>query len=909
MFFDEAIQALLKDLPWCDEQRIIVLGKGFSTEAIKDYFIAQSPGGIIPGHAVSTLAGWLSTEVPVASLVQLTDALQMISQTDTFSARHRSARDFRDRSYARKMARLIQQLDLHSAHEDELLALAEAMADKTPWVGEPLLDFIKAWRQSQDMALSEAVILRTYLNQQNSQSDIMWKGALWILGTGEASLLERQVLDRLKQHVQVYQEPTVSRLTAHYERWRPHTPWDEIEALVQTIVQAVTTSNVVPQKIAVFVPNDPIYKRMVRDRLMQENIPLRDPSLSSTLGQSAEALWWRDMLRALAMGFPRDSVLALLSSARLSDATAEIKLCHQFAQLSSESGARGSLSIVRRLAEKIPHPVLQLLVMLSVKLTKRLPVVDMTALLSEVVESTKTLAQNQGWLNAPSGDVLLRFAENLRDRIFLQNKSLRLSALLPLFEEYVNEVSVLESPRAAQGGVWLQSHGTRVPQGLEKVFVLGAGTIGPRTGTSDIFDIESTATTMGEVTSAKELAHHLWMQLNHEYDPLAQAERRRQLYNLALVCAPHVVVSEPCYDFNGAQVPEQPWLAEVFPGLQAAGSADTASLQAAGSADTASLQAAGSADTASLWAAGLPYESQIPQVVDASYSCPDQLSVTAFEDYLKCPFLYYGRHVLRLEEIQDVGLEPDARVKGQLLHEIFESTLTEEITRGTLPPWHWVVKNAEELYSKTKLFGMYRDQALKNAYWRSIMVILQSWYRYEESRRADFPEFKPWRLELKLEYVLNEGLTLRGRVDRVDRSSGGLVVIDYKSGASSFSGKELVMGFGAQLLMYGALLQNREQLPVAAAFYLKTGRNADDGQGVFVGAFKKIAHSKTGQSSGYLKQESFDDVVGRAQIRWQQAATALKKGVFSPQPYKTKICENCSFKHLCGYPQNQESTP
>ncbi|MFZ4482328.1 MAG: PD-(D/E)XK nuclease family protein [Rhodoferax sp.] len=44
------------------------------------------------------------------------------------------------------------------------------------------------------------------------------------------------------------------------------------------------------------------------------------------------------------------------------------------------------------------------------------------------------------------------------------------------------------------------------------------------------------------------------------------------------------------------------------------------------------------------------------------------LSVTAFRDYLECPFRFYLRHVLGMESVDDLKTEPDAMEFGQLIH-------------------------------------------------------------------------------------------------------------------------------------------------------------------------------------------------------------------------------------------------
>ncbi|NQT92394.1 MAG: PD-(D/E)XK nuclease family protein [Lentisphaerae bacterium] len=52
---------------------------------------------------------------------------------------------------------------------------------------------------------------------------------------------------------------------------------------------------------------------------------------------------------------------------------------------------------------------------------------------------------------------------------------------------------------------------------------------------------------------------------------------------------------------------------------------------------------------------------------------PSRFSVTAFRDYLACPFRYYLKRVLRMDSVDDTESEMDAATFGSLLHEALQS--------------------------------------------------------------------------------------------------------------------------------------------------------------------------------------------------------------------------------------------
>ncbi|MBX3423287.1 MAG: UvrD-helicase domain-containing protein [Pirellulaceae bacterium] len=51
---------------------------------------------------------------------------------------------------------------------------------------------------------------------------------------------------------------------------------------------------------------------------------------------------------------------------------------------------------------------------------------------------------------------------------------------------------------------------------------------------------------------------------------------------------------------------------------------------------------------------------------------PTQITVTAFRDYLRCPYRFYLRHILRLRDQSDADVELDASMFGNLVHAVLD---------------------------------------------------------------------------------------------------------------------------------------------------------------------------------------------------------------------------------------------
>jgi hypothetical protein len=62
----------------------------------------------------------------------------------------------------------------------------------------------------------------------------------------------------------------------------------------------------------------------------------------------------------------------------------------------------------------------------------------------------------------------------------------------------------------------------------------------------------------------------------------------------------------------------------------------------------------------------------IPQPEEYSFEPVERISVTAFKDYIACPYRYWLKHVLRLKIVKDGGTELDPKLFGGLVHKTVE---------------------------------------------------------------------------------------------------------------------------------------------------------------------------------------------------------------------------------------------
>jgi ATP-dependent helicase/nuclease subunit B len=160
-----------------------------------------------------------------------------------------------------------------------------------------------------------------------------------------------------------------------------------------------------------------------------------------------------------------------------------------------------------------------------------------------------------------------------------------------------------------------------------------------------------------------------------------------------------------------------------------------------------------------------------------------RLSVTAFSDYLACPFRFYLKHVLRLSEPEPERVEWNARDFGTVAHVVLERWALDEEARDyskTEAIEGWV--HAELARVVEERFG--GDPPLAVKIQCEAMKQRLSWFaRVQACERA-----AGWRIsEVEKRFTLEvDGIEVRGQVDRIETHEDGRTrILDYKTAASA----------------------------------------------------------------------------------------------------------------------------
>jgi ATP-dependent helicase/nuclease subunit B len=171
---------------------------------------------------------------------------------------------------------------------------------------------------------------------------------------------------------------------------------------------------------------------------------------------------------------------------------------------------------------------------------------------------------------------------------------------------------------------------------------------------------------------------------------------------------------------------------------------------------------------------------------------PDRISVTAVDRLKADPFAFYAQGILKLRVIDPVDADHTARWKGEAVHKALEEWLRDdECDPEKLRP------RAERLLKDEAIHPMLR------ALWAPRLLEAIDWIAAME-RENQAGGRRPLAAEVTGETAL-AGVTVHGRVDRIDRlADGSLAIIDYKTGQPP-SQKTVNEGFALQLGLLGLI--------------------------------------------------------------------------------------------------------
>jgi ATP-dependent helicase/DNAse subunit B len=240
------------------------------------------------------------------------------------------------------------------------------------------------------------------------------------------------------------------------------------------------------------------------------------------------------------------------------------------------------------------------------------------------------------------------------------------------------------------------------------------------------------------------------------------------------------------------------------------------------------------------------------------------MRVTAIENYAQCPFQFFGRHTLKLEEPPKRPEDRlDARVQGNIVHQVVAGW-----QRTPQPIVPLFERAFAEICHKEQVIPGYRTEALRTR------------------MRADLERFvakygKPatagTRIEEAFQFAVDETLQLRGRIDRMDIEPDGRAnVVDFK-----YSKRASELAKDEDRLQGPLYL-----LAVEKAFQRKAGS-------MFYCGLRDDVQIK--------EQTVTRERLAAAEATALRIAGEVRAGHAEPRPADLEPCRYCTFKDVCRY--------
>jgi ATP-dependent helicase/nuclease subunit B len=257
----------------------------------------------------------------------------------------------------------------------------------------------------------------------------------------------------------------------------------------------------------------------------------------------------------------------------------------------------------------------------------------------------------------------------------------------------------------------------------------------------------------------------------------------------------------------------------------------------------------------------------------AAMALPSTLSASRLEALRDCPYRFYSRAVLRLDEAEEIEAGLAKRDYGTWLHAVLHHFHSQRLTVAHDPGDLQQLQQAAD--AVTLALGMAPSELLP--YRASFETFAPTYAAWLAGREAAGWHWQGGETEHVLGLPGLPSLQLKGRIDRLDRGpAGASQVLDYKTSGTALL-KERVREplEDTQLAFYAALLGAPRSLGAA---YL----SLDDAQAPLL-----IEHPAVHETAAIL----LDGLSGE----WQR----LQQGAALPALGEGRVCETCEARGLC----------
>lgn len=362
------------------------------------------------------------------------------------------------------------------------------------------------------------------------------------------------------------------------------------------------------------------------------------------------------------------------------------------------------------------------------------------------------------------------------------------------------------------------------------------------------------------------------MQLGLASQVQARAERFHHFRRL-LESAPEILITATNED-NGEPVPLSPWL-EIFDRFYY-----HAYHQSLLNTQLAAIVAADGSEVILCPDMSLPDRDLAPSPQLPASIIPSKFSASSYQQLMNCPYQYYVARGLNLsvtEEVQQALSKKDYGERVHLCLQAFHHDIPWLPGPCSLPFDKNNREQAIALLQKIseKVFAHDIDANFEHSGW------LEQWQQL-------IPGYIDWQINTATHWVVKQtevpchveykGLTLQGRLDRIDENAEGLSVIDYKTGGFARLA-EVESGENVQLPFYAFLAGQSFQQPIQQVEFLKLDKEV--------------------KSATTLRDEELNNLSHEIIERLETLVKDLNTGSALPAWGDIKTCSYCNMNRIC----------
>lgn len=257
---------------------------------------------------------------------------------------------------------------------------------------------------------------------------------------------------------------------------------------------------------------------------------------------------------------------------------------------------------------------------------------------------------------------------------------------------------------------------------------------------------------------------------------------------------------------------------------------------------------------------------------------PKAWTASTHQRLIDCPYRFFAADILHLSAQEDIREALEKSDYGEYVHRILQAF--HGLTKGLPGPWQGPLTAADreaainllKQISQAVFQQAVTDNLVARSWLKRWLAYIPAYIDWAIERAT---AWQPYRVEQQMQREIAPGISVKGRVDRIDQSGSQQAILDYKTGATPRI-DAVHQGEAVQLPSYALLSE------------------ADVNQVEYVQFDKNKIYANVS-----LEDDALHQLVNSVQQRLLQLVDAIGQGQPLPAWGDTGICRYCEFDGIC----------